>query len=236
MATNPQPPVTLDALIGAVVSHSPDGGALVHLRDAVLVAQFLDEQADQLVGHFVDEARQDGASWTTIGQSLGVSKQAAQQRFVPADDDEGFVRGPFTRFTPRARQAVANAREDARRLAAGNVESSHLVLGLLSEKKGIAAKALAAQGVTLAAAEARFANPARAAKSVPSFARETKKVMQLSLREALKLGHNYIGTEHLLLAVLASKDGPGAELLGELGVDPEKVRDSIDELLSRARR
>ena len=87
MATDPQSPVTLDQLIRVVVSHSPDGDALVHLRDAVLVGRLLDDQADQLIGHFVDEARQAGASWTAIGDNLGVSKQAAQQRFVLGDDD-----------------------------------------------------------------------------------------------------------------------------------------------------
>src|SRR6185312_484581 len=119
MTTDPEPAVTLDHLVRVVVSHNPEGDALVHLRDAVLVSRFLEEQADQLIGHFVDEARHSGASWTTIGQSLGVSKQAAQQRFVLAEDNLADLRGRmFSRFTPRARQAVQTGREEAQRLDA----------------------------------------------------------------------------------------------------------------------
>jgi hypothetical protein len=233
MATDPQSPVTLDQLVRAVVSHNPDGDALVHLRDAVLVGRLLDDQADQLIGHFGDEARESGASWTAIGESLGVSKQAAQQRFVLGDDDLVDLRGRlFGRFTPRARQAVATGRDEAQRLDADRVEPAHLVLGLLSETEGIAARALAEQGVELAAARARFAEPASPAKKPPKFANETKRVMQVALREALTRGHNYIGTEHLLLGVLAAGEGSGVELLAELGADGDAAEAWIDETLA----
>lgn len=233
MSASPEPPVGLDQLVETVVSHNPDGDALVHLRDAVLVARFLDEQADQLIGHFVDEARRAGASWTTIGQSLGVSKQAAQQRFVLGDDEVAAFRGRlFGRFTPRARQAVAHARDEARRLGAERVEPAHLVLGLLGEGEGIAGRALAAQGIDLAAARARFAEPEAPSQHEPGFARETKRVLQLSLREALRRGHNYLGTEHLLLGILASGEGSGVELLGALGTDADAVRTFVDETLA----
>lgn len=233
MATDPQSPVTLDQLIRVVVSHSPDGDALVHLRDAVLVGRLLDDQADQLIGHFVDEARQAGASWTAIGDNLGVSKQAAQQRFVLGDDDVAGLRGRlFGRFTPRARQAVATGRGEAQRLDADRVEPAHLVLGLLSETEGLAARALAEQGVVLEAAQALFPQPAAPAKKEPKFANDTKRVLQLALREALARGHNYIGTEHLLLGVLAAGEGSGVELLAELGVDGDAAEAWIDETLS----
>jgi hypothetical protein len=227
--------VTLDHLIRVVVTHNPEGDALVHLRDAVLVSRFLEEQADQLIGHFVDEARESGASWTTIGQSLGVSKQAAQQRFVLAEDDLADLRGRmFSRFTPRARQAVQTGREEAQRLDAGQVEPAHLVLGLLSETEGLAARALAAQGIELDAAEARFEEPASPAGKPPRFSNEAKKAIQLALREALARGHNYIGTEHLLLGVLAAGEGSGYELLVELGVDGAAAEASIEEMLEAA--
>jgi Clp amino terminal domain, pathogenicity island component len=233
MATDPAAPVTLDQLIGVVVSHNPEADALGHLRDAVLVGRLLDEQADQLIGHFVDEARQAGASWTSIGDSLGVSKQAAQQRFVLTDDDvDGFRNRLFGRFTPRARQAVQAARDEAQRLAADRVEPAHLVLGLLSETEGIAARALAAQGIGLDEAEARFEAPEAPAKKPPAFSNEAKRAMQLALREALKRGHNYIGTEHLLLGVLAAGEGSGVELLVALGVDAAAAEASIEELLA----
>lgn len=225
--------MTLDHLVRVVVSHNPEGDALVHLRDAVLVSRFLEEQADQLIGHFVDEARHSGASWTTIGQSLGVSKQAAQQRFVLGEDDLIDGRGRiFSRFTPRAREAIQAAREEARRLDADEVEPAHLVLGLLSDPEGIAGRALAAQGVGLDEAEARFPQPASPAQKPPRFSNDAKKVVQLALREALTRGHNYLGTEHLLLGVFAAGEGSGRELLVELGADHAAVEASIDELLA----
>jgi hypothetical protein len=233
MATDPQSPVTLDHLIRVVVSHNPDGDPLTHLRDAVLVGRLLADQADHLIGHFVDEARQAGASWTTIGESLGVSKQAAQQRFVLGDDDVAKLRGRlFGRFTARARRAVEVSRDEAQRLDAERVEPAHLVLGLLSETEGLAARALAEQGVALEEARARFAEPASPAKKPPRFANDTKKAMQLALREALARGHNYIGTEHLLLGVLAAGAGSGVDLLTELGVDAAAVGPTVDELLA----
>jgi hypothetical protein len=236
MATNPHLPVTLDELIATVLTYNPEGDALVHLGHAVLVSQALDEHADQLVGHFVDEARRTGASWAMIGQGLGVSKQAAQQRFVVDDLDMADLgRGLFTRFTERARHAVEVARDEAQRLAAAEVESAHLVLGLLTEKDGIAGRALQAQGVTLAVAHARFPEPAKGSRRAPGFAREAKKSIQLSLREALKLGHNYIGTEHLLLGVLSERDSSGARLLAELGVDAGATRAEIAQLLASAK-
>ena len=98
--------------------------------------------ADHLIGHFVDQARRSGASWTDIGRSMGVTKQAAQKRFVPKEPPQD-----FGRFTPRARNVVVAAQEEAR--AAGNTEirPEHLVLGLLTEPEGLAVRALVAQGV-----------------------------------------------------------------------------------------
>jgi ATP-dependent Clp protease ATP-binding subunit ClpA len=154
------------------------------------------------------------------------------------DDDDIFdFRGPlFTRFTPRAREAVATAREQAQRLAAERVEPSHLVLGLLAETKGIAARALADQGIALPAALARFEEPAFPAKAPPGFARESKRVLQRSLREALKRGHNYIGTEHVLLGILADNESSGASLLAELGTDIAAVDTYIDTTLASSAR
>ena len=97
-------PVPLDNLISYVKALHADGGPLGHLSDAVTVAGRLDEQSDALIGHFVDQARHSGASWSMIGTSLGVSKQAAQQRFVTALVPEGGEM--FSRFTQRARNAL----------------------------------------------------------------------------------------------------------------------------------
>src|SRR5215211_1979644 len=135
-------PVRLDDLIDAIKKVHSD--ALDQLSDAVIAADHLGDVADHLIGHFVDQARRSGASWTDIGRSMGVTKQAAQKRFVAKpgevtdlDPSEG-----FQRFTPRARNAVMAAQEEAR--AAGNDEigPTHLVLGLLSEPEGIAARVI----------------------------------------------------------------------------------------------
>ena len=113
--TDPTSPVRLDDLIATVRAAHPDGDPLTHLSDAVLVAEQLTDNADHLVGHFVDQARRAGASWTEIGRSMGVTKQAAQKRFVPRSSPDVPELGNWSRFTDRARAALAGAR----RLAAG---------------------------------------------------------------------------------------------------------------------
>src|SRR6266480_6122858 len=136
-------PVRLDDLIEAITKvHSEP---LEQLSDAVLAADHLGDVADHLIGHFVDQARRSGASWTEIGRSMGVTKQAAQKRFVPKGSPELLDLDPrqgFSRFTERARNAVMAAQNEAR--AAGNdeIRPEHLALGLLSEPDALAARAI----------------------------------------------------------------------------------------------
>src|SRR5205814_354864 len=174
----------------------------------------------------VDQARRSGASWTDIGRSMGVTKQAAQKRFVaPAlDPADGFAR-----FTPRARNAVMAAHNEAH--AAGNAEvgPEHLVLGLLSEPDGLAAKTILAQGVALdtvrqTVSAALPAGVEQVPDLVPYDAR-AKKALELTFRQALRMGHNYIGTEHILLALLEQEDGSGA--LAGLGIDKATAEANI---------
>src|ERR1700754_3772157 len=103
--------VRLDDLISAIKKVHTD--ALDQLTDAVLAADHLGEVADHLIGHFVDQARRSGASWTDIGRSMGVTKQAAQKRFV-AKGAEPDSEGPFSRFTPRARNMLIAAQAETR--------------------------------------------------------------------------------------------------------------------------
>ncbi|MCW2566487.1 MAG: Clp protease [Mycobacterium sp.] len=213
-------PVRLDDLIEAIKRVHTD--ALEQLSDAVIAADHLGEVADHLIGHFVDQARRSGASWTDIGRSMGVSKQAAQKRFVPkADASDLDPSQGFGRFTPRARNVVVTAQNEAR--AAGNDEivPAHLVLGLLSEPEGLAARALVAEGVSLdSVRQAAAAALPPAAEQVPDlvpFDTRARKALELTFREALRLGHNYVGTEHILLALLELEDGAGP--LTGLGVD-----------------
>src|SRR5436853_7460299 len=128
----PMHPVRLDEMINAIKKVHPE--ALDQLSDAVIAAEHLGDVADHLIGHFVDQARRSGASWTDIGRSMGVTKQAAQKRFVPKGPGEASDLDPsqgFSRFTERARNVVMAAQNEAR--AAGNDEicPEHLVLGLL---------------------------------------------------------------------------------------------------------
>jgi hypothetical protein len=214
------PPVRLDDLIQAIKKVHTD--ALDQLTDAVLVADHLGDLADHLIGHFVDQARRSGASWTEIGRSMGVSKQAAQKRFVPKGEGDA---QNFGRFTDRAREVVVRAQNEANMGRSTAIHPGHLVIGLVKVSGGLAAKAIAAQGVTLeavqkAAAETLPAPAANAPDLVP-FDGAAKKALELTFREALRLGHNYVGTEHILLALLELEDGSG--VLARLGVDKAKT-------------
>jgi hypothetical protein len=217
-------PVRLDDLIDYVKEQHPGEDPLQDLEHAVTVAGHVGDVADHLIGHFVDQARRAGASWTEIGQHMGVTKQAAQKRFVPkAPEDLEFltVDATFARFTPRARKAVADAQEEARKGRHASVEPEHLVLGLLDQADTLAARALDALGATKGAVRAAVATPGtekRAVKGNVPVGAATKRVLQLVLREALRLGHNYIGTEHILLGVLSDDQDPSARALTALGV------------------
>jgi ClpA/ClpB-like protein len=208
--------VRLDDLIDAIKMVHSD--PLDQLSDAVIAADHLGDVADHLIGHFVDQARRSGASWTEIGTSMGVSKQAAQKRFVAKglDPDEG-----FGRFTPRARNVVVAAQNEARAANNAEIRPEHLVLGLLAEPEAIAARVIVTLGVALdAVRRAATATLPPAAGEVPElipFDPGARKALELTFREALRLGHNYIGTEHILLALLELEDGTG--VLTGLGVD-----------------
>ncbi|HEX8093801.1 Clp protease N-terminal domain-containing protein [Jatrophihabitans sp.] len=220
--------VRLDDLIAAIKKvHSEP---LDQLADAVLAAQHIDEVADHLIGHFVDQARRSGASWTDIGRSMGVTKQAAQKRFVPkaAAPDLDASQG-FSRFTQRARNVVMAAQNEAR--AAGNdtILTEHLILGLLTEPKAVAAVVLKAQGVEPEAVRtAVTAALPPAAAEVPDlipYGTDAGKALALTFREALRLGHNYVGTEHILLALLEHEAGSGP--LANLGIEKAEVEAAV---------
>ncbi|MDQ2636520.1 MAG: ATP-dependent Clp protease ATP-binding subunit [Actinomycetota bacterium] len=213
-------PVRLDDLIDVIKEvHSEP---LDQLTDAVLAAEALDDIADHLIGHFVDQARRSGASWTEIGKCMGVTKQAAQKRFVPKADALDPNSG-FSRFTPRARNVIVVAQNTAHN--AGNVEITpdHLLLGLFDDPEGLAAKLLAGQGVDADAVASAVQLPPRTEGDLPAltpFNTAAKKALELTFRQALRLGHNYIGTEHILLALWEAEDDDG--ILHGLGVDRDR--------------
>ncbi len=223
-------PVRLDDLITAITDNHDE--PLNQLEDAVLTAEALGDIADHLIGHFVDQARRSGASWTEIGKRMGVTKQAAQKRFVPRT--EGNPMDPhegFSRFTPRARNVVVESQNTAH--AAGNDEiaPAHLLLGLFADPASLAARLLAGHAIDAAAVANVLTLPPRR-PDVPAlipFNGPAKKVLELTFREALRLGHNYIGTEHVLLALLEAEgdDGP----LHELGIEKAGIESEVSALL-----
>ncbi|MCW2649460.1 MAG: hypothetical protein JWR32_436 [Mycobacterium sp.] len=215
-------PIRLDDLINAIKTVHAD--ALDQLADAVLAAEHLGELADHLIGHFVDQARRSGASWTDIGKSMGVTKQAAQKRFVPKaepsalDPDQGFAR-----FTPRARDVVVIAQNTAHDAGNAEITPAHLLLALLADPRSLAATLLNRQDVAIESIRAAVQLPPRQPDlpALVAFSGAARKVLELTLREALRLGHNYIGTEHILLALLESEDDDGT--LHALGLDKAGV-------------
>ncbi|GAB2736826.1 hypothetical protein GCM10027072_34780 [Streptomyces bullii] len=183
----------------------------------------------------MDQARRSGASWTDIGKSMGVTRQAAQKRFVAKEGVRLDPSQGFSRYTPRARHAVITAHNEAK--AARNTEGvpEHLVLGLLGDPDGFAAKAIVAQDASLdAVREAATAALPPAAEEVPElvpYGPAAKKVLELTFREALRLGHHHIGTEHLLLALLEHENGTG--LLSGLGIDKTRTEEYVAEVLAK---
>jgi hypothetical protein len=229
--------VRLDDLISHVLEQHPDGDALQHLTDAVEVSGHLGELADHLIGHFVDQARRSGASWTDIGQYMGVTKQAVQKRFVPreSEDIDFPTGGRLSRFTMRARGVLRWAKDEAERRGDKEVRNEHVMLGVVNESEGLAALAIVALGVELDqvrdAMRAALGTPVRRQRAA-HFSREAKKTMELALREALRLGHNYIGTEHLLLGMLRNEDERAARILTELGVEHDRAEEWLVETLA----
>src|SRR5688500_14805942 len=190
----------LDDLIGAVAG--AHDGPLDRLSGAVLHAEHLGEVADSLIGHFVDQARRAGASWSEIGQSMGVTKQAAQKRFVgraessapPLDSSQG-----FSRFTDEARAAVVGAQDEARSAGNDTISVAHVVLALLADPEGTPARALTAQGVSLDDVRRTLtATLPPAAATVPDmipFDAHARAALEQTFAEASRLGHEYVGPE-----------------------------------------
>src|ERR1700694_2637234 len=139
-------PIRLDDLISAIKQVHSD--ALDQLTDAVLAAEHLGDISDHLIGHFVDQARRSGASWTDIGKSMGVTKQAAQKRFVPKPETEALdPRQGFGRFHPSPATAVVPAQNKASRPATREISPDRLVLGLFADPGALAPVLIKAQDI-----------------------------------------------------------------------------------------
>ncbi len=226
--------ISLDNLIAYVRSLHPNGGPLDHLSDAIVTGRELSDQADAVIGHFVDQARASGASWSQIGQAMGVTKQAAQKRFTARDEPLVPEGKAFTGFTPRARIAVAAAGQLAEADKDGTIDTAHLAAGALLDPAGLAAKATRRLGVTAeqvydaldVGIPTSSADPEPEALLGLHYSPGCREAFKQALRAALRLGHNYIGTEHLLLGAVAN-DGPVPEALATLGLRADLVEGAI---------
>jgi hypothetical protein len=227
-------PVPLDNLIAYVKALHPEGGPLEYVSDAFTLSSQLDEQADALIGYFVDQARRSGLSWSQIGGAMGVSKQAAQKRFVPTKAADLFPPDhakPFSRFTPRCANVLAAAGNLA---APDPTKDTHLAAALLTESASLAALVIAKAGVTPEQLyTAVGVGPAEKAENVGTaellditLAESAKDALKGALKSALRLGHNYIGTEHLLLGVLAVT-GHAAIALAGLGLTADRAEELL---------
>ena len=154
-----------------------------------------------------------------------------------SEPSSGPYRGPvFERFTDQARRVVVLAQEEARMLNHNYIGTEHILLGLIHEGEGVAAKALESLNISLEAVRQQVEEiigegPAGSTGHIP-FTPRAKKVLELSLREALQLGHTYIGTEHILLGLIREGEGVAAQVLQKLGADLNRVRQTVIQLLS----
>jgi len=220
------PGPTLQQLIETVRSDAADGDDLAQLAAAARTAADLEEVADGTLSHFVEQCRRNGRSWSEISKALGVTKQAVHKRFSTPT---------FERFTVRARGALKGAAAAATRLRHNYVGTEHVLLGLFSEPEGIAAKALVERGLTGDEVEAAIlALTPRGAVEVgaPPFTPRAAACLEKALDEALQLGHNYIGTEHILLGLFRDPEGFAARIMADADVTYDAIRTRIVKMLT----
>lgn len=224
------PPPTLQELIDSVVTDAGTGAdEMALLSTAAGTAASLEGAADAVLGHFVDRCRQQGRTWTEISDALGVTKQAAHKRF-------SFPSG-LERWTPRAKAVVEAAPLEAQSLGHNYIGTEHFLAAVLRDPQSMGALILADAGVD------REGLLRTLMRHLPAFAglqpeppvtmtpRATRALAD-SLSQAVAMGHNYIGTEHVLLGILANPASLGARVLDELGLTAAGVRAEIDRKLA----
>jgi Clp amino terminal domain, pathogenicity island component len=229
---------SLDQLINVVEDGSET--PLDRITAAALLKEQVERLGDDLLDHFVQQARGQGCSWTQIGEALGVTRQAAQQRHTAPDDRllRGIAEGrELKRFTARARTAVMNAQTVAQEHRHNYIGTEHLLLGLFVAGDGnLAVKALAALGAEREAIERlvdeRVPRGGAQVSGVLPFTPRARQAVADAVGEALKLGHNYVGTEHQLLALRQIEEGIAAKVLDQLEVSYDGLKAKVIQLLS----
>jgi hypothetical protein len=235
-------PVQLDTLITQVIDSQPEGDVLAYLDQACSTAVDLNEIGDHLIGHFVDQARTHGYSWTQIGQRIGVTKQAARKRFAPADVPEQpatEAASVFRRYTHLARRAIVAAQENAIHFQHDYIGTEHLLLGVCDIDAGLGAQVIAeTSGLGIDEFRQRIVDRlAPASPKTPErvpFTPKAKKAVELATRQSLYLGDTWVDTEHLLLGILAENTGIAAEILRAADVTTEAVRARLRQSAGRA--
>jgi len=231
------PAPNLQELIEIVLADAESDDPLRQLGQAAQTAGSLEDVTDALLGHFVDRARRSGHSWSEISAVIRVTKQAAHKRFWSAPPT-------FERFTPRARGVVADAAVQARSLRHRSVGSEDLLLALFEPAEAIAAQVLSEAGIERSAvieririAEGDGTPPTTEPLTPPSeetpFSPAAIDVLRRTLQEALQLGHNYIGTEHLLLGLFNDDNDGASAILDGLGMSYPDCKDRVEAKLAR---
>jgi hypothetical protein len=225
------PPVRLRDLIRSIDERTASCTDLERLDVAVKDSELLRGIEDDLVGHFVDRARKGGASWTQIGERLGVTKQAAQQRHVRRGPGlfgrrRGPAVGPFARFDEAARQVVADAQGEARALGHNYIGAEHLLLAL-TKSSSDAALVLRHAGVTTDRVAGQIRAIVGTGSTEPAgripFTPRSKRALQLAARRPGR-SDRAIHSADLLLGLLELDDGMAVEILDVLGVDRADLR------------
>ncbi len=218
--------ISVADLIARLDAELSDVNDLARITEAQLRAQTLSDLGEQLVGHYVGKAKRSGSSWSEIGDAIGVSKQAAQQRHAPT---------AFDRFTDLNRHGIVLAQEAARTHKHDSIGTEHLLLGLLGEPRGRAYELM----VTKAGSEQRIRAAVEgtmppAGKKAPrghiAFQPESTQVIEQARQASTELGHDWVGTEHLLLALIRAEQSPAARVLPGLGF----TADELDRLVRAA--
>ena len=228
-------PIELGDLIRAVEDRTSAAAPLDRVASAVKYGEALKRVGDDLVGHFVEEARAAGCSWSQIGAHLGVSKQAAQQRhrFVGLFGRRRGRAEPrwFERFTNEARQAVTVGQEEARRLKHNYLGTEHLLLALLRDRQGAPAVALRDLGISLQDVRREVVRIIGRGSEAPAgpipFTPRAKKVFELALRTAQADGTSHVRSEHILIGLVEEGEGVAAHILRDHGLTRERVQQSL---------
>jgi len=227
----------LQQLITTIKADAGSDDELEQLATAAATISELTSTGDAALGFFVDRARGAGKSWVEISTVLGVSKQAAHKRFA----DSWASKPAFDRYTPRTKAVVQAAADIARQRNHDFIGTEHLLLAFFSQPEALATEVLVKHGITEESVrravdvQSPAAEPSDAPKTLdadnPPFTRRAAHVLQGAAGEALTLGHNYVGTEHLLLAFYRDSAGIATKVLLAQGLDEQTAWADIRALL-----